>query len=566
MNTAFTPLLLALTLALFSGDAFARNTSSAQFIVSVPESPNAPVSRVSVVASADDFSPLSLDLSATGDVWKGTLDNIPPGPQRSFRAQAFDASNTLLFEDSISGITLAPNKTRRILLELEEVSPPSSRPHASPRITQSSQSSPKVRPGRTIDFKVTASDPERSVLTFTWSASSGSVGTPVSDTTRSRASWTAPACASPSTPTTLTATVTNAFGLTASTVFTPTGLPPCASGWAATGSTVEARIAHAAVLLPNGKVLVSGGSGDEPRFRSSAELYDPATGTWSSTGSMVWGGRAHHPAVLLPNGKVLVMGGSGKGAGGSLNTSELYDPATGTWRMTGPLHFARTAHAATLLSNGKVLVAGGVSIADLPSVETYDPATEEWTYTKPLLTARYHHTATLLSNGKVLVAGGEADGVALSSVELYDPATGTWSFTGPMATARREHTATLLPNGKVLVVGGTQDMGQTSLASAELYDPATGTWSPTSSMVAAPRNGHCAMLLPNGKVLVAGGSDRVASFLSSAEVYDPSTGTWSLTNSMAVMRVAYQMTLLPGGKVLSSGGSSNSIPAEVYTP
>ena len=111
-----------------------------------------------------------------------------------------------------------------------------------------------------------------------------------------------------------------------------------------------------------------------------------------------------HTATLLPNGKVLVAGGYN---GGALTSAELYDPASGTWTATGSLNTARYDHTATLLPNGKVLVAGGISNgSDLTSAELYDPASGTWTATGSLNTARYEHTATLLPNGKVLVAGG----------------------------------------------------------------------------------------------------------------------------------------------------------------
>ncbi len=180
------------------------------------------------------------------------------------------------------------------------------------------------------------------------------------------------------------------------------------------------------------------------------------------------------------------------------------DPASETWSVTGSLTIARYEHTATLLASGKVIVAGGFDgVASLTSTELYDPVTGAWNITGSLLTPRREHTATLLSNGNVLVAGGFGVSTNLATAELYDPVSGIWtSAVGLLATARREHTATLLSNGKVLVTGGVGVSA--SLASTELYDPASGIWTPTGSLATARRE-HTATLLSNGKVLVTGG-------------------------------------------------------------
>jgi hypothetical protein len=121
---------------------------------------------------------------------------------------------------------------------------------------------------------------------------------------------------------------------------------------------------------------------------------------------------------LLPNGKVLVAGGYN---GSFLTSAELYDPASGSWTATGSLNTARYLHTATLLPNGKVLVAGGsASGGYLASAELYDPANGTWTATSSLNTAHARHTATLLPNGMVLVAGGTDSSGYLASAELYD--------------------------------------------------------------------------------------------------------------------------------------------------
>jgi WD40 repeat protein len=247
---------------------------------------------------------------------------------------------------------------------------------------------------------------------------------------------------------------------------------------------------------------------------------------------------------LLPNGKVLVAGGLD--GSGSLASAELYDPAKGNWTATGSLGDARIFHTATLLSNGKVLVAGGLDVSgSLASAELYDPAGGTWSATGNLGAPRVNHSATLLPNGRVLVAGGADNNGPLASAELYDPANGMWTATGSLATASFRHTPTLLPNGKVLVAGGIGSDFY-ALARAELYDTASGSWTATGSLAPA-RYGHTATLLPNGKVLVAAGlHDRTNTFLSSAELYDS-------VPPPTLLNISTRMRVLTGEQVLIAG-------------
>ncbi len=425
--------------------------------------------------------------------------------------------------------------------------------HFAPSITNFYQSATTASAGQTVTFDVTAMDSQASTLTFAWSANTGSLAAAQNTATTSHMVWTAPSCVLTGVTPTITAVVTNAYGLSASKAFSVSGLPACPTGWSPAGSLSASRQWATATRLSSGKVLVAGGLNFTTTIvaLASAELYDPATNSWSPAGSMA-ADRMAHTATLLQSGKVLVAGGADTNFA-DRPSAELYDPATNTWSPAGSMAVARDGHTAILLpTSGKVLIVGGGSA----SAELYNPATNTWSSAGSMATSRATPTATLLSTGKVLVAGGGP-----ATAELYDPATNTWSSAGSMAAARDVHTATLLSTGKVLVAGGYAS--GVNLASAELYDPATNTWSSAGSMTMARRM-HTATLLSTGKVLVTGSfNGSVAS--TSAELYDPATNTWSATGSMSSPRHTHTATLLTSGKVLVAGGD-RVLPAELYDP
>jgi hypothetical protein len=335
-----------------------------------------------------------------------------------------------------------------------------------------------------------------------------------------------------------------------------------------------ARDRHVATRLLDGRILLVGGNaipGPDPG--ASADLYDPATGTFSATGSMTTT-RFFFTGTRLADGRVLMVGGNG--FLGPLASAELYDPATGTFSSTGSMATTRVSQAAALLPDGRVLIAGGQGETRgssgeppaLASAELYDPATGTFSPTGSMSTARCGLAAALLPDGRVLIVGGSGEiggssGEAqdLASAELYEPATGTFSPTGRTASAGPV-TATSLRDGRILIAGGYDGPLHWS-TTAELYDPATGRFSPTGSMTNA-RADHMAMLLDDGRVLIADGD-------ASAELYDPATGTFSPTGSMATARGLATATRLADGRVLiagglAQGGTKTLASAELYDP
>jgi N-acetylneuraminic acid mutarotase len=219
---------------------------------------------------------------------------------------------------------------------------------------------------------------------------------------------------------------------------------PTTGRWTSVESMSRARFSHTATLLATGQVLVAGagiGTGARVDLAVTAELYDPDSGGWTPTGNMTVG-RVYHTATLLPNGQVLVAGGRDSvagefqaGGGDALATAELYDPATGSWASTGSLMGPRAFDTAVQLSDGEVLVVGGIGVdpgfgagtstystgTGTVTAEMYAVGSGSWTETASLAVGRQLHIAVLFADGSVLVAGGSTAGRALSSTEVYGP-------------------------------------------------------------------------------------------------------------------------------------------------
>ena len=395
-----------------------------------------------------------------------------------------------------------------------------------------------------------------------------------------------------------------------------TTVTPGTGTWLPAEPLPTGRAGHSATLLATGKVLVVGGTDENFTFLATALLYDPATGAWAATGPLTTG-RSDHSASLLADGRVLVAGGRAVGPGGiaaPTSSAEVYDPASGTWAVTDDLTGARDGHSATVLADGRVLVAGGAGPCEGPaavslrSAEVYAPgpgATGTWVPAGDLASGRVNHTTTLLTSGEVLAVGGyrgcslDADSAGpLAGAEVYDPGANAWRATGQTRIPRNYHSATRLGDGRVLVAGGFSSNSSVPSHSSEIYDPAPidpvsgqrGVWGPTAGLLLTARARHTASMLAGGKVLLAGGERRgegpgVADApLSSAEVYDSAVADaeWDSAGVMATARSFHTATVLGEGptavcgancgRVLVVGGTTGLgsfarfASAEIYVP
>ncbi len=214
----------------------------------------------------------------------------------------------------------------------------------------------------------------------------------------------------------------------------------------------DSRENHTAALLTNGKVLIAGGQDAGGAVVATAEAADPATGAFTPTTGNMTDSREFHTATTLDNGQVLITGGqdsidptlatANTDPAGNFTLTTSAFPGTGT-NMTD----SRERHTATLFTggtlNGMVLIAGGIDDASVvqASTELYNPANGSFTAAGDMTAARENQTATLLADESVLVAGGFGVSDGLFSAELFDPA--TQKFDLRLSDERQSAAATL---------------------------------------------------------------------------------------------------------------------------
>src|SRR3989344_934431 len=260
---------------------------------------------------------------------------------------------------------------------------------------------------------------------------------------------------------------------------------PKTEQWSLTGSLPWAADGVGAYLLNNGKVLACGGYNQYiKKFVASCAIYDPQTEIWTPVKSML-NARQGHAGVVLPDGKVLMAGGSSTvpeaGSIEVLSASEIYDPKKDRWVTTGSLNQPRGHHLRILLNNGKVLAGGGLQFGSakqaISSSELYDPATRTWTMTGSLPAPKGRSAGLLLTDGRVLNTGGRTLGhnwKTLDNCEIYDPVSGIWSPIASLNIPRDHHGIALLKDNRVLVAGGynreTWEKKGGGLPSSEIYN------------------------------------------------------------------------------------------------
>ena len=271
---------------------------------------------------------------------------------------------------------------------------------------------------------------------------------------------------------------------------TPTGV------WtdgATSGGLADAHRLGAGALLGNGQIVAAGGLSLLGFGTKTAERYNPATQSWSSTAAMAHS-RWSFDAIALNNGKALFAGGSNAfldllGSGFVRSDAEIYDPNTNSFSSTdNNLSVARHAYGISALNDGRILIAGGSTVhnslngAGSTAVDIYDPTTNLFTAAASMNAGRSLHAQTTLADGRVVVIGG-----AQNNAEIYNPITNTWASSasvthGTLPTTLKDTKAFELFNGQVFVAAGQNTVDGVTTDNTWLFDPDTMSFAAGPSM------------------------------------------------------------------------------------
>ncbi|WP_338867664.1 kelch-like protein [Myxococcus stipitatus] len=320
-------------------------------------------------------------------------------------------------------------------------------------------------------------------------------------------------------------------------------------------------------LLTGGRASHPDGRGVRSRSSTTAALWDTAREEWLEVPPLPEP-RDDHAAVTLPDGRVLLIGGRDDQTM-ELASTRFWEPGPRRFVPGPPLLTARSRPTAVVLRDGAVLVLGSDHDHDIERgtrAELLRPGSEAW---EPAgQTVRLFHVGPVCVSGEhVIIAGGRDNGMGFAVIdgqhlappldrntEVWEPEGRTWSTTPhPLNESRDEASGVTLRDGRVLVVGGW--LGGETLASAEVFDPRTRRWSATGSLDIA-RSGFALIALPDGRAAVLGGiRSNPSEETSAVELWDPATGTWAPGMPLAVARAGHQLVDLGHGAFLVVGTS-----------
>jgi N-acetylneuraminic acid mutarotase len=294
-----------------------------------------------------------------------------------------------------------------------------------------------------------------------------------------------------------TVTITDNFDPSAGRPTLPFVAGPAPASWNSNLPTMPLGLDGVATVTGHdGRIYVLGGFDSSFKAVNTVEVFNPATGAWTSVARMPTA-RGNLAAAVGPDGRIYAIGG--QGIGGQFNTVEVYDPVSNSWSTAASMLTARSDLAAAVGPDGRIYALGGISSTgtDLATVEVYDTASNTWTTLFNMHTGRADLAAVSV-NGHIYAIGGINSNVALNTLEAYDTSINLWFPVSSMPTARDGLAAVLGPDSRIYALGGL------GLNTVEAYDPDADTWTPVAGMN-SPRFSLGAALGSDGRIYAIGG-------------------------------------------------------------
>lgn len=319
------------------------------------------------------------------------------------------------------------------------------------------------------------------------------------------------------------------------------------------GTMSDSRAFHNLVQLQDGRFMAIGGitgpfgsgSNHYTKVLRTCEIYDPVLGTWTNTANMLKY-RAGATATVLPDGRVLVAGGTeGNNShelhdvadllGTALKSTEIYNPVTDTWSFgTNMTEFKAGAMSVTL-ADGRWMVSGGVTHTLLFGIpipdfsdnqQIYDPSTGNWSNTANMKDKRALGGMVRLSNTVILIAGGAGGDIfnigPIRDTEVYNPISGTTAVRPNLTQESAFNRCIALPNAQALIIGGARGdlVDPIPIANCWKYDHSNSSLVSISDLPETHAGG-IVMRMEDGSIYAGGGESNSGAATIAARSYSP---------------------------------------------
>jgi hypothetical protein len=323
-------------------------------------------------------------------------------------------------------------------------------------------------------------------------------------------------------------------------------------------------------VLADGRVLLAGGFYRNGKPSPAAQLYDPATDSWTRLPDMP-DPRLSQTATLLPDGRVLVAGGTDGDR--DFASVLLFDPRMGAWQAGPAMRTGRESASAALLGDGRVLVVGGFNRSTageqpgpVASAEMYDPARSAWVPAASPPSPGGGGRLLTLPDGSALFVGGFGESGAVAATYAYDARKDSWSRTGDLPLPMLAAAFGRVDAEHELVVGNA--LGPSNAGAAAVYSARTRRWAAVTPPPASSAFPLGFARVSRGRLLLVEVMTTSGRANIGGAIFDPKLGTWSAIDAYTESGNpgGFSMAALHGGRALVVTQAAHVFDPDVAPP